>query len=452
MNTTPVRDDPPRLPVEVGSECDRMAEAAQTEGRLPAFAAAVSIGATTVWQHRSPFQDGQFRIGSITKTMTAVAVMQLRDAGRVDLTAPISRYVPDAPAGNATIRQLLTHSSGIGAEPAGPWWERSPGQTWSQLRFANEGRPPALPADSRHHYSNLGYALLGELIARAYGCSWFDAIRASILDPLGLRSTSYLPMANAVQGTSRRPDGRLVAEPAYDYEAMAPAGQLWSTTADLSRWASFLVTGADEVLGLSSLEEMATVHSADPAVQHLGGYGLGLRLWWRSRSALRGHTGSVPGFLAALAVDPVSRVGAVALADVTTGLDGAALTTRLIDVVEPALTRPQVPDEARPGELPDWATALAGDWYHGNTRSVMHVDGAELVLTGPFGRHRFRLLGPDRLRGDDGYFAGEELLVRRRGDGSVSHLDVATFLYSRAPYDPSTPVPGGLPDVLSGWP
>ncbi|MDQ3484769.1 MAG: beta-lactamase family protein, partial [Actinomycetota bacterium] len=309
-------------------------------------------------------------------------------------------------------------------------------------------------AGERYHYSNLAYGLLGELVARLEGASWWDVVESSLLRPLGLTETTYLPGAGAAVGTSRDlRNGRLMGEPAHDSGAMAPAGQLWSTVDDMAHWADFLAVGADAVLGAETLTQMRVARSADPLTQHRGAYGLGLRLRWRSESTLIGHTGSMPGFLAGLFVDPESRVGAAVLSNVTTGFDPERIVGELIDAGEPSLLEPASgqPSPLSHGEGVSRgdvdADELAGDWYWGNTPARLTPTDDGFLLTADAAR-RFVRVAADRYRGQNGYFAGEELRVVRRPDATISHFEVVTFVFTRTPYDPAAPIPGGLPEPL----
>ena len=100
-----------------------------------------------------------------------------------------------------------------------------------------------------YHYSNLGFALLGEAVARLRGSGWWDCVVRELLEPLGMARTSYLPVAPHAQGYSVvHFTGELTREPHQDTGAMAPAGQAWSTVTDLLRWADFLAYGHPDVL------------------------------------------------------------------------------------------------------------------------------------------------------------------------------------------------------------
>ncbi len=431
-------------------------------GRLPSLAAAVFRRGSAEWETSVGEPHNQFRIGSISKTFTAVAVLQLRDEGAVALDDDVAAHLPDSPYGGSTIRGLLAHSSGMTAEPAGSWWERSPGRTWSELVEANTPPRSVFPAFQRYHYSNLGFALLGELVARKRGVPWWEALSAGVLSPLGLLDTTYHPRHDAAAGTSRHPmTAELMAEPAFDAGAMAPAGQLWSTVRDLALWGDFLVTGHPTVLSPSSLVEMRTVASGDPDEQHRGCHGLGLRLSWQNSGTLVGHTGSMPGFLAALFVDPLTRVGGVMLTNATTGVDPESFVVRLLQaaarISAPGTGNPikaaapaaaQAQDVAARADVADSAD-LDGDWYWGNTLMTLVPTASGFRLRLSEATRSFEAVGEDRYRGCDGYFAGEDLRAVRLEDGSVSHLEVVSFILTRSPYDPNAPIPGGSPSPLA---
>ncbi|GAA1125499.1 serine hydrolase domain-containing protein [Kribbella jejuensis] len=414
--------------------------AAQGESRLPSVNAGVVRDGALVWtgargrfataDGELPGADVQYRIGSITKTMTAILVLQCRDDGLLSLNDAVGKHLPGIAFGDRTIRQLLAHSGGMNAEPDGPWWERNPGVSFDELTAAMSDTHAAGPADRRHHYSNLGYGLLGEIVARLRGTSWLELVQQRILGPLEMRRTTYFPQPPAAQGFSVHPfSGQLDPEPAHDSGAMAPAGQLWSTIEDLARYASFWIDPVHEILSRDTVEEMATPVASDPREGLNASYGLGLRLIADDPQLLIGHTGSMPGFLAGLFVDRVRRIGAVTLGNATYGRV-ASLAPDLIRILakyEPPITQEWVPE-------PQLAqgTDLLGHWYWGNTPMTIAVSGGILQLSGGL-TTRLTPLAPDLYVGRDGYLAGEKLHVIREGD-TISHLNVATFVLTRTPY------------------
>lgn len=427
---------------------------AQSSGRLPSVVAALVRDGEIVWSdaYGEPAVPGhdpadvQYRIGSITKTMTAVLVLQLVRDGRVALDDPASEVLGDVGYADRTLRTLLAHSSGMQSEPAGSWWERSAGVSWEQLTAAHDGSAPAFPAQQEFHYSNLGYALLGEVAARLLGTTWWEAVTARVLEPLGMRRTSYLPDGAAARGWSVHPyESTLVPEPATDTGAMAPAGQVWATINDLATYAAFLLDGHPDVLSSDELGRAYGPQSGTPKDGLAYAHGLGFQLFPGGSGTLAGHSGSMPGFLAACLVDRRRRTGGVVLTNATVGHSPVALATTLLEDLErsePTVARPWRPSPTLPAEL----TGVPGVWHWGNTPIVFVREGEELVgRRGGLEQYRFAVRN-GRIVGLSGYHAGEEMHVVRRPDGSVGHLEVATFIYTREPYDPQAPIPGGAPE------
>ena len=194
-----------------------------------------------------PDGDTQYRIGSLTKTFIAVLVMRLRDEGRLDLADPLGKYLDAGPVAGATIAQLLSHTAGLASETPGPWWERSPGELRPGL--TDILGPARHPAGRLFHYSNPGYGLLGALVGQLRGQGWEEALRQEILDPLGMARTTMSPEPPHARGFAVHPWADVMQpEPAEGTGLMAPAGELWSTAADLCRFAAFLLEGDDRVL------------------------------------------------------------------------------------------------------------------------------------------------------------------------------------------------------------
>jgi CubicO group peptidase (beta-lactamase class C family) len=427
----------------------------QAAGRLPSLVAGIVRDGDLAWtgSHGShtggdaPSSDLQYRIGSITKTMTAVLVMQLRDEGLLDLGDPVGKHLPGVGYGDRTIRSLLAHSSGMQSEPAGSWWERSPGVGFEDLAAAIDDRQAAFAAGHTFHYTNLAYGLLGEVVARHRGCTWWEAVEQRILDPLGMRRTSYHPRQPAATGYSvHHFAGTLSVEPAQDTGAMAPAGQVWSTVDDLARYAGFLVDGHDDVLARSTIDEMTIPQSGSFAGGVSGGYGLGLRLAAGGSGTVVGHTGSMPGFLAGFFVDRVRRTAAVCLANGTSGLRAEGLPLDMLATLEEL--EPTVPDAWTPSAaVSDAVAEVLGVWHWGNTAYGFSYRDGEVVaaqLGSTVVSYAFLPQDDGTFLGTSGYHHGETLRVVRNDDGSINHLVCATFIYTRTPYDPAAPIPGGL--------
>ncbi|MFJ4552705.1 serine hydrolase domain-containing protein [Streptomyces sp. NPDC088817] len=435
---------------------------AQAEGRAPSLVAAVLREGRTVWHGartsvdgHAPDQDTQYRIGSITKTFTAVLVLRLRDEGLLDLGDPLEKHLPGTGVGKATVAELLAHTAGLAAESPAPWWERSPGALRPELADVLGEEPLRHPAGRRFHYSNPGYTLLGALVEELRGAPWEEVLRREVLEPLGLHRTGARPEAPHAGGWAVHPWADvLLPEPAEDLGRMASAGQLWSTTGDLARFAAFLVQGDDRVLSAESLREMRTPAAPPEAADVASGYayGLGLEVRRWGERLLVGHGGSLPGFLASLAIGVEDDVAAVVLANCTSGPLLAAVAADLVRIVADA--EPRIPEPWRPlRKIEPSLLELAGPWYWGTYGFGLRLTADGLAslepLSGNGRRSRFRANGDGTWTGLEGYYAGEVLRVVRRPDGSVDHLDLGSFVFTRQPYDAEASVPGGVDP--EGW-
>ncbi|WP_328554564.1 serine hydrolase domain-containing protein [Streptomyces sp. NBC_00358] len=435
---------------------------AQSEGRAPSLVAAVVRGGKAVWNGARTSVDGhgpdenvQYRIGSITKTFTAVLVLRLRDEGLLDLGDPLEKHVPGTGAGEVTIFQLLAHTGGLAAESPAPWWERTPGSLRPELADVLGEQPYRHPVGRRHHYSNPGYTLLGALVEEVRGAPWEEVLRREVLEPLGLHRTSGSPQAPHAGGWAVHPwADAMMPEPAQDLGRMAPAGQLWSTTGDLARFAVFLAHGDDRVLSAESVREMHAPAAPPEAAELASGssYGLALQLLHRDGRTLVGHSGSLPGFLAGLVISVEDDVAAVVLSNCTSGPPVFTVAADLVRIVAEA--EPRIPEPWRPmAEVGREVMELAGQWYWGTQGFGLRLPAGGGLVLGPLsgvGRGaRFRANGDGTWTGLDGYYAGELLRPVRRPDGSVSHLDLGSFVFTRQPYDEQAPVPGGVDPA--GW-
>ncbi|MEV5310766.1 serine hydrolase domain-containing protein [Streptomyces sp. NPDC052610] len=435
---------------------------AQAEGRTPSLVAAVVRGGRVVWHGARTSVDGhapdenvQYRIGSITKTFTAVLVLRLRDEGVLDLGDPLEKHLPGTGAGEATIAELLAHTSGLAAESPAPWWERTPGSLRPELSDVLGDQPFRHPVGRRHHYSNPGYTVLGALVEKLRGAPWEDVLRREVLEPLGLNRTSAQPSAPHAGGWAVHPWADvLLPEPLEDLGRMAAAGQLWSTTGDLAKFAAFLMYGDERVLSAESVREMrAPAAPAEPADVADGvTYGLGLQIQHRDGRLLAGHSGSLPGFLANLTMSVDDDVAAVVLTNCTSGPLPGSVGADLVRIVAEA--EPRIPEPWRPlPEADPSVLELAGQWYWGTQVFALRLTADGGVSLGPLTaagrRSRFRANGDGTWTGLEGYYAGELLRVVRRPDGSVSHLDLGSFVFTRQPYDETADVPGGVDP--EGW-
>ncbi|MFE9190930.1 serine hydrolase domain-containing protein [Micromonospora sp. NPDC007208] len=423
---------------ETARQVDIRVAQAQADGRTPSLVLGVVRDGTlahvaVAGENPRPDVDLQYRLGSISKTMTATLVMQLRDAGRLALDDRLEQHLPGTGVGALTLRQLLGHASGIQREPEGDWWERAAGVDLTTLLADVDADKIAYPPHRAYHYSNLAYGLLGGLLERLTGKSWADLLDERILTPLGLRRTTYAATEPYARGYVVHPwHGTLREEPRTETGAMAPAGQLWSTIEDLGRWAAFLADPDPSVLAADTLTEMCAPVVISDLDSWTGGHGLGLELYRDGERVYVGHGGSMPGYVAALAVHRPTRTAVVGFANAygfpITGL-GRQLLTTVLDA-EPAFPQPWRPATAAPAAE---VAELTGRWWWMGTPLDLRWEAGDLVAHVRGERvSRFVAEGTDRWRGRSGPENGEILSVLRDDGGRARAVDIATFVFTRS--------------------
>jgi len=247
--------------------------------------------------------DTPFEIGSITKQFTAAAIVQLQEAGKLGLDHKLADYLPQAPhAHEVTLRQLLTHTSGLHEYFDGP--EKEVDELAMQpidfehliARIAD--KPLDFPPGTRWSYSNTGYALLGKVIETVSGQRYRDYVQQHLLDPLAMKRTFTLADKDRLGDMAvgyRHEQGALRRAPFFHPDWSGAAGFLVSTLDDLARWDAGLRGG--DVISKAGYAEMST-----PFVTSGGdnvGYGLGLFVNTLYGQPRIGHTGGTQGFTTA---------------------------------------------------------------------------------------------------------------------------------------------------------
>jgi CubicO group peptidase (beta-lactamase class C family) len=436
----------PEIAGRLAAQLEQLVRTQQREKRLPSLAAAVLRDGEVVWEAAvgvadvaagvEATTDTQYRLGSITKTFTAAAIMQLRDAGELDLEDTLDRHLEGA-AHRPTIRRLLSHVSGLQRETQDDSWLTfrfaSPDELLETLEHAEQ----VLASGARFHYSNLAFALLGIVVERASGLPYAEYVRGRLLEPVGLTRVSFEPEPPAARGYLAQP----YADGVWDTVevatgAWASAGQLWGTVGDVCRWGAFLMEPDESVLTRASAVEMRAVQAIAEPERWLAGYGLGLELRRDGERILAGHGGSMPGFIARLCFSPQEKIAVAAL----TNESEAALLELGLSLVRTTLDEwPVAPEPWRAGEPPpDEVVPLLGIWF---------VETAQLVFRWREGRLEARYDGmldwepsavferesDDRWRTVSGPEHGEVLRIERGADGSVARLVWAGYPVTREP-------------------
>jgi CubicO group peptidase (beta-lactamase class C family) len=412
-------------PEPLAGELEQLVRTEQREKRLPSITVSVvrdgelawetAVGAADVETKREATPDTQYRLGSITKTFTAAAVMQLRDEGGLDLEDTLDKHVEGATHA-PTIRRLLSHTSGLQRE--------TQDDAWLQKRFAGvdelldtlDRAEGVLPPGARFHYSNLAFALLGVLVERVSGIPYTQYVETRLLKPLGLEQTSFEPHDDAAIGYLVQPYVEGVwTEAPVGTGAWISAGQLWGTVRDLARWAAFLADpGDDSILRRDTVEEMRTLQSLADHIRWSAGYGLGLQLVRDGERILVGHGGSMPGFIAGLYISPGDKIGVAALTN-SSGARLIPLAQKLLSATVntwPVPPKPWQVEDAPPDEV----VPLLGIWFMEGDQIVFRWRDGHLEAQFPDAADWelpavFRRESDDRWRVISGFEHGEVLRV-----------------------------------------
>jgi CubicO group peptidase (beta-lactamase class C family) len=436
---------------------ERLVRQSQADARVPAVAAALHRSDRPLWTFEvgtsgtgRPLDAGtRFRIGSITKTFTALLVMQCRDDGLLDLDDSVAAHLPVPAHGELTVARLLSHTAGLAREPYGDVWDTMLAPDLSTLLADLDKVERVLPPGRRFHYSNLGFSLLGHLVARLRGGTWAEVLHDRVLAPLGLDATTVDQPAEAAVGylvDAYSDHARM--EPPTDFGAVSPAGQLWSTAGDMARWAAYLadpaaLDPAGDVLAHASLDEMRGPRTVTDDAFWQVGYGLGLILVPQGERVVHvGHDGAMPGFLAGVygrrgGTGTPAGCGVAVLG--SSGTAGALLElphTLLAATVEhdPVDIVPWQPGPAAPERY----RSVLGRWWSEGFEFVFFWRNGCLQARGaddPKGRPPAVFAPvdgePDVLRTVSGRAAGELLRLTRDQAGTVVRMHWVTYRYTR---------------------
>jgi CubicO group peptidase (beta-lactamase class C family) len=301
-----------------------------------------SVGYADMKSHRLANRNTVYRIGSITKPFTAVMLMQLVAAGKLQLSDPVERFLPEVknitskPNGAApfTFLQLATMTAGLAREPeeVGPFWT-GPVSTWENtlLSALPHTRYISVPG-TQYSYSNIGYAMLGAALGRVAGRPYVEWERSHVLAPLGMRRTRFdvdqTIASDVATGYQVNGDGTLddmtAAQEARDGRGYkVPNGAIFTTVDDLARFVSFeLGKGPDSVLARSILDDAFSGIVATDTDEETG-YGLGFMAMRRGDFSYVGHNGGVAGYQAQMYFNRGTQLGVVLFRNVIGGKQDA---------------------------------------------------------------------------------------------------------------------------------
>jgi CubicO group peptidase (beta-lactamase class C family) len=336
-------------------EIDRIFHAYAVEMKIPGMIWGVviddrvshveSYGVRDLASREEVTPDTAFRIASMTKSFTALAILKLRDEGRLSLEDPVSRWIPqfarmelptrDSPP--ISVRQLMSHSAGFPED--NPWGDQQLSATDETLdEWLENGIPFSTPPGTRYEYSNYAFGLLGRIVTRASGMPYEKYMRVAILAPLSMEATTFafseIPPTSRAIGYRLKPDGTYGEEPPLPHGAFGAMGGLLTTATDLGKYIAFHLSAwppRDDAdagpVRRASVREMAhlwtpsnltakRVNGALSASET--GYGYGLRVTSDCRfEKIAAHGGGLPGFGSYMAWLPDYGVGMFAMATLT---------------------------------------------------------------------------------------------------------------------------------------
>jgi len=367
-----------------------------------------------------------YRVGSVSKLFTDIGIMRLVEQGQLSLDRPIQAYLPDFqpknPFGGAiTIRELTSHRAGLVREPPVGNYFDDTGPTLAATVASLNATSLVYKPGTHTKYSNAGIAVLGYLLERTRGESFYPYLKRAVLAPMGLEHSAFQPepalAGELAQGTMWTEDGRRFAAPTFQL-GMGPCGSMYTTVTDLGRFLEVLFArgrtpeGA-RILEPATLDTMWTPQYAPPGAR--AGYGIGFGIGSLDGHRTIGHDGAIYGFATTLLGLPDDSVGAVVVAS----LDGANATT---DRIAQAAVRMMLAARAgRPLPVPDTTRALAraealrlAGRYGRGARAVKLSEYEGTLFLQPLG-------------------GGERVAVRRAADGGLVTDDVLGYGERLAP-------------------
>ncbi len=392
---------------------------------LPGVAVGVVSDQELVWSRGFGYADvaakrpmtaaTQFRIASNSKLFTAIAIMQLREDGRLRLDDPVAKYLPwfkAKPAGDddspITIEQLLSHSSGLQRE-AGDHWVSYQFPTLEELKHLYSDRQAAFPPSVRWKYSNLAFAIAGAVVEQVSGERWADYVERHIFRPLGMNDSSVdknVP-GLAVPYGRRMPDGTREVLPFIDARGLGAATGATSNVGDLAKFiaAQFRrgARGGAQIVSSGSWREMLRVRSVDE--NWSSGTGLGFDVKRVKDRTYIGHGGGYPGNTTQTLIQLDDKVGVIVLTN-TNDSYPSEIAQQLMATVGRAVAKAAKVEPATVAWDPAWerfAGLYRGRWADQqvvvlNKRLVLitpngpNVD--DPIALEPLGAGRFRFVAP----------------------------------------------------------
>jgi CubicO group peptidase (beta-lactamase class C family)/D-alanyl-D-alanine dipeptidase len=355
-----------------------------------------------------------YRVGSVSKLFTDIAVMQLVEQGKLDLDAPVTRYLPDFKPANPfdkpiTLRQLMAHRSGLVREPpVGNYFDPSELSLAKMVESLNKTELVYAPGE-RIKYSNAAVATVGYVLEKTQKEPFAGYLKRTLLGPLGMKKSGFEPtpaltkdLAVASMWTYH---GREFEAPTFQL-GMAPAGCMYSTVEDMGRFLSVLFAGGrtpnGTILKPETLDQMWTPQFAK--AEEKTGFGIGFRLTEFDGRRRIGHGGAIYGFATELAALPDEKLGVVVVAsrDVVNAVVTHIADVALAQMLAVKQGKPLPKEEETAPLRPEEARALAGRYKAGD-KAIDLIERTGKLWVLPVGggfRMELRRLGDDLITDD----------------------------------------------------
>jgi CubicO group peptidase (beta-lactamase class C family) len=385
-----------------------------------------------------------YRIASVSKLFTTIALMQLRDAGALGLDDPVEKHLPwfkvksaghDAPP--ITVRHLLTHTSGLARDFSTPSWNDLVFPTREESIRLLEGQTAVFPPETEWKYSNLALAVAGEVVAAVSRQPYEAYVQQHILDPLGMTATLVTPRRDApglAVGYRRRvPAQPREPEDFIDARALTPSAGFASSVLDLAKLVSLQFregpAGDAQILKGSTLREMQRPQWLRPDWQ--SGQALGFWLRRVGGQPRVGQEGIAPGYRADLDFDSATRIGVIVLSNAYDA-DHLAYVDQAFAIAGSAIARATEGPRTPPTPDPSWSRYTGTyTWKHADVQILMINGELAMIVpdaTNPWeSRVRLAPVGPNTFRMIGGSASGELLRFELDGAGDVTRLVAGSY-------------------------
>lgn len=424
---------------------------------LPAVSIALVDDQAIVWAAGFGYVDAKrsrpataetvYRVGSVSKLFTDIGVMQLVEKGMLDLDKPVQTYLPDFKPKNTTdkpitLRQLMTHRSGLVREPPVGHYFDDTNVSLAETVLSLNGTQLIYPPQTKIKYSNAAIATVGYTLEVTQKEPFPKYLQRAVLDPLGLKKSAFEPRPDLKEGLAEAVmwtyQGRTFPAPTFEL-GMAPAGSMYSTVTDLGRFMSVLFNGGKgpqgQVLKKETLDEMLKPQFAGSDGK--SGFGIGFALGELDGKKRVGHGGAIYGFATELAFLPEEKLGVVVVTskDVANAAMERLANTALRQMLAVKTGKPPAKTEETTLLKPEVAQKLAG--RYSSDDGIVHLDdhNGRLFYWPARGGFRQELKASgDKLITDD--VTGFGLKVEPQADG----VKIGDRVYKKLP-DATPPAP-----------